>query len=80
MKRRSKSPKIKSSPTKTLENIQDLPFHECFPITLSYKEGKNKKYCYFVCEDHLKKHLIRHKLKKGSFDVYETEPRNKINE
>jgi len=75
MKRKSKSKIIKTGGTASSIDMQVPPFHEFFPITLFYKEGKDKKYCYFVCEDHLKKYISRHNLKKGSFDVYDTEPK-----
>lgn len=75
MKRKAKPKKIKSGGTPLSIDMRVPTFHEFFPITLFYKEGKDKKYCYFVCDDHLKKYISRHNLKKGTFDVYDTEPR-----
>jgi len=60
--------------------IENPPFHEVFPVTLSYKEGKDEKICYFVCEDHLKKYLDRYKIKKGSYSVTKTKPRKNKDE
>ena len=56
-------------------SLETPPFHEFFPLTLSYKEGKDAKICYFVCQEHLKKYLDRYKIKKGSYSVTKTKPR-----
>jgi hypothetical protein len=37
--------------------------YQNFPIRLEYKEIKDKKLCFFECEEHLKKYINRHKLK-----------------
>ena len=56
-------------------SLETPPFHEFFPITLSHKEGKDIKICYFVCQEHLKKYLERYKIKKGSYTTTKTKPR-----
>lgn len=56
--------------------IETLPFHLTFPYTLSHKEGKYTKYCYFQAEEHLIKYIKRLNLKKGQFSVSQTKPRN----
>lgn len=77
--KKKKPVKVKpQSQRKTKEETVSLetpPFHEFFPITLSYKEGKESKVCYFVCQEHLKKYLDRYKIKKGSYSVTKTKPR-----
>ena len=50
-------------------------FHEVFPLTLEYLEGKDKKVCFFQCQEHLDKYLNRYKLKKQNVSITRTEPR-----
>lgn len=33
-----------------------------FPIRLEYEDRAGKMVCFFICEEHLEKHLKRHKL------------------
>lgn len=35
-----------------------------FPIRLEYEDKSGKMTCFFLCEEHLEKHLDRHKLNK----------------
>lgn len=43
------------------QNDDDFP-HGGFPYRLEYVDGKDKKTCWFQCEDHLEKHITRYKL------------------
>ena len=36
--------------------------HYGFPIRLEYKEGTDKKTCWFQCYDHFHKHITRYKV------------------
>ena len=36
--------------------------HGGFPIRLDYIDGKDKRICWFQCEDHFIKHITRYKL------------------
>lgn len=57
-----------------------LPFHETFPLTLEFKDNKEKKTCMFQCQEHLDSYLKRYKLKKNQYKVYPTKPRQKNEE
>lgn len=66
----------RAKPKKELtEELLSPPFHEVFPITLEFKEDKDKKVCYFQCEEHLKSYLNRYKFKKGSYKTSKTKKR-----
>lgn len=56
-------------------NSNVLSFQETFPITLTYKNNKEDKVCYFQCEDHLKSYLKLHKLNKNSYSITKTKPK-----
>jgi hypothetical protein len=66
-----------------MENLKNLSnsyepnkkFHEVFPLTLEYLEGKNSKICYFQCQEHLDKYLTRYNLKKQNVSITKTKPR-----
>lgn len=49
-----------------MTNNEDFP-HDQFPWKLVYKDGKEKRTCYFQTEDHMKKHIERGKLKKKEY-------------
>jgi len=36
--------------------------HYGFPIRLEYKDGNDKKTCWFQCYDHYHKHVTRYKV------------------
>jgi hypothetical protein len=40
--------------------MTDFPY-EGFPYRLEYTDGKDEKVCWFMCEEHLQKHIDRHK-------------------
>lgn len=65
--------KIKS-PGDTI--IPSDTFHESFPFTLEYMDGKDFRRCFFMCKEHLDTYLKRYKLKKGSYKVFDTIPKN----
>ena len=46
--------------------------HYGFPIKIVHKDGKDlkdKKTCYFQCEEHAKKYIERSKLKKKDYTI-----------
>jgi hypothetical protein len=78
-----KSPAKVKPPTKRklsnpkIQPVYDIPkFHEAFPLTLELKDDKEKKVCYFQCQEHLDTYLSRHKLKKKDYKVSKTLPKN----
>jgi hypothetical protein len=76
-KRRKVNTKIKSSPA-TVRKDDDVyvpPFHECFPFTLHLLNDKEKRVCYFVCEEHMKSYIKRYKLKTKEIKIEGTTPR-----
>lgn len=76
--KRKKASKVRPKKTAQKETIVDEclpPFHEAFPITLILKEDKDKKICCFQCKDHLDLYIKKHKLKKNSFIIEKTKPR-----
>lgn len=81
--RRRKSTKVrKTLPPKSPGEVivPSKTFHETFPITLEYMDGKDFKRCFFVCKEHCDAYLKRYKLKKGSYKVFDTKPRNEEKE
>lgn len=46
-----------------MTDINDKFPHMGFPIRLEYQDGKEKKTCWFQCQNHLDKHLTRYKIK-----------------
>lgn len=51
-------------------NTTDTLFpYEKFTFRLEYKENKAPKVCYFECQEHLDKYLIRHNLKKKDVNI-----------
>lgn len=60
--------------------IPSKTFHETFPITLEYMEGKDFKRCFFVCKEHCDTYLKRYKIKKGSYKIFDTKPRDEKKE
>lgn len=50
-------------------------FHQMFPFMLKYTDDKVTRTCYFQCEAHLDKHIMRHKLDKRKLTIGQTEPR-----
>ena len=60
-------PKPKTKPTPKPVVVVDIeaefPYDE-FPWKLIYKDRTEKRTCYFQCEEHRKKHVIRYKLGK----------------
>lgn len=45
-----------------LSNDPDKFPHTGFPIRLEYKDGNDKKTCWFQCYDHFHKHITRYKV------------------
>ena len=40
-----------------------------FPFRLELNEGKDKRVCWFECEEHVDRFLKRHKLKKKDYTL-----------
>lgn len=60
------------------EQLIDVPpFHECFPFTLHHKNDKEKKVCYFMCQEHMDSYIKRYKLKKTEITIEPTKPRKR---
>jgi hypothetical protein len=76
--KRKKPTRIKTKPLDPQKEAAVVPtksFHETFPLTLEFKEGKDKKLCMFQCQEHLDSYLKRYKLKKNQYKVYPTKPK-----
>jgi hypothetical protein len=81
--KRKQPTKIKKNPIPKSPGNAIIPsntFHETFPLTLEYMEGKDFKRCFFVCKEHCDSYLKRYKLKKGSYKVFDTKPRDEKKE
>ena len=74
LKPQSKREKPKENPKQEVV-LDNLPFHEAFPLTLSHKDGKDEKICFFVCKEHLNKYISRYKLNKKDYTISNTKPR-----
>jgi len=47
-----------------MTSVTDEKFpHSGFPFRLEYQDGKEKRICWFQCQNHLDKHLTRYNLK-----------------
>jgi hypothetical protein len=57
-------------------SISSPSFHEAFPVTLEHKDNKENKKCYFVCKEHCDSYIKRYNLKRGSYKVTKTEPKD----
>jgi hypothetical protein len=81
MMKKKKSSIINPKGSKTSKVLQKKieehipPFHEYFPITLTFKEDKEKKVCYFQCKEHIDSYIKRYKLKKSDISIKKTEPK-----
>lgn len=60
---------------KTTTDISVPPFHEMFPLTLTYMENKELKTCYFCAKEHLEKYLDRYNIDKKKITITPTEER-----
>lgn len=72
--------RIKPKPQDSKQEAAVIPtktFHETFPVTLEFKEGKEIKRCYFVCKEHCDSYLKRYKMKKNTYKIFDTLPREK---
>jgi hypothetical protein len=78
VKKRTVKKKTVSPPKVVKENtlITTPSFHEAFPVTLEHKDNKESKKCYFVCQEHCDSYIKRYKLKKGTYKISQTQPRN----
>ena len=77
--KRKQPTKIQKNPTpKSPVSVLTLSetFHESFPVTLEFMEGKDFKRCFFVCKEHCDSYLKRYKLKEDSYKVFDTKPKN----
>lgn len=66
---------MKKIPKNRLEITPEFK-HPEFPILLVYLDNKDQKdikdvkYCYFSCQDHVKKYVQRYKIKKNDCKIY----------
>jgi hypothetical protein len=67
--------KRKTKKGKPQVEMHTPPFHVMFPITLKFKNDKEKRVCYFQCSEHLKSYVIKNKIKKNDVSIEKTEPR-----
>jgi len=57
--------KTKPAPEPVVVVDKEVEFpHDMFPWKLVYKDGTEKRTCYFQCEEHRKKHITRYKMTK----------------
>jgi hypothetical protein len=56
-------PKTKPAPVVVVDKEVEFPY-DMFPWKLVHKERNEKRTCYFQCEEHRKKHIVRYKLNK----------------
>jgi len=71
--------KVVDTPTQTPNILGTVaPFHITFPFTLTHKEGRDIKICYFCAKEHLKSYLNRLKLKKSEYTIEPTKPRTAL--
>lgn len=75
MRKKRKAPaKVRPPKSATpLSTIEVPPLHIGFPLTLFHKA--EKKFCYFACEEHMKKYIERCKLTAKDFKVSRTQPK-----
>ena len=57
-----------------MTNTDDKFPHMGFPIRLEYQDGKEKKTCWFQCQNHLDKHLTRYKIKAKDVTILYQDP------
>ena len=74
--RKKNSTKIKATTSPKEAIVSSDSFHETFPITLEYMDGKDFKRCFFVCKEHCDTHLKRYGLKKDSYKLFDTKPKD----
>ena len=48
--------------------MSDFPY-EGFPYRLEYTDGKDERVCWFMCEEHLQKHIERYKPTNASIQT-----------
>lgn len=83
MRKKKPVPKVKpvsqrkESTNKLIYEEPTLSFHETFPLTLKHFEGKEEKVCYFQCQQHLEKYVLRNKLKTKDYRATKTQPKMK---
>ena len=56
--------------------MSDFPY-EGFPYRLEYTDGKDERVCWFMCEEHLQKHIERHKPTNASIQTVKRKPKEK---
>ena len=48
--------------------MSDFPY-DGFPYRLEYTDGKDERVCWFTCQEHLQKHIDRHKPTNASIQT-----------
>ena len=65
--KRTTKPKAKAKPKVVVYTPADLEVeypYDMFPWKLIHNERGEKRSCYFQCEEHRKKHIVRYNLNK----------------
>jgi hypothetical protein len=52
-----------------MKTIRELFPYFGHPYKLKHKDGKDTKTCYFQCEEHMKKHIVRYNLRKKDYTI-----------
>jgi hypothetical protein len=77
--RKKTIPKVRPPKTATVDvDLTVPPFHVCFPHLLTHTDGDDHKKCWFSCPEHMESYIKRYNLKKGTFSVSETQPKNPL--
>jgi len=59
--------------------MSDFPY-EGFPYRLEYTDGKEDRICWFTCQEHLQKHIDRHKPTNASIQTIKQKTKEKKQE
>lgn len=59
--------------------MSNFPY-EGFPYRLEYTDGKEDRICWFTCEDHLKRHIDRHKPTNANIQTIKQKSKEKKQE
>lgn len=77
--RKKTTPTVKPPKVQTANvDLTVPPFHVCFPHLLIHTDGNDDKKCWFSCPEHMETYIQRYKLKKGTYQVSKTEPKNPL--
>lgn len=57
--------------------MSDFPY-EGFPYRLEYTDGKDERVCWFMCEEHLQKHIERYKPTNASIQTIKQKQKKQL--